>query len=397
MIHFDSDYTEGAHPDILKMLQETNMEQTCGYGEDSYCDRAAGLLKELCQAPQADVHFITGGTQANLTLIAAALRPHQGVISADTGHIAVHESGAIEATGHKVLTLPNRGGKLSAGRIRKFCESHYQDETHEHMVQPGMVYLSQPTELGTLYSARELSDIRDVCLEFGMFLYVDGARCGYGLASESADFTLPQMAELCDAFYIGGTKVGALFGEALLILNPALKKDFRYILKQRVGRLAKGRILGLQFLALFQDGLYFRISEHADRQARRIRDAFADCGFPLLIRSDTNQQFPVLPDSMLERLSEKYVFSYWQRIDALRSAVRVCTSWATPEENVDQLIRDVRALSEEMSEDVLKGMNDLRGSVGILSEETQNTQDTSDAQETQETQETQKIQKTQEN
>ena len=347
MILFDSDYTEGAHPSILKLLSETNMEQTCGYGEDEYCEKAARRLKELCAAPDADVHFITGGTQTNLTLITAALRPHQGVISADTGHIAVHESGAIEASGHKVLTLPDDSGKISAQQILRFCEDHYRDETREHMVQPGLVYLSQPTELGTLYSARELADIRSVCDRFGLFLYIDGARCGYGLAAEGADFTLPLLAELCDAFYIGGTKVGALFGEALLILHPALKKDFRYILKQRVGRLAKGRILGLQFLALFSDDTYFRISRHADQLACRLRDALTVCGCPFLIRSDTNQQFPVLPDSVLEKLRQKYGFSYWQRTDETHSAVRFCTSWATREEDVDMLIRDITALLKE--------------------------------------------------
>lgn len=344
MIRFDSDYTEGAHPSILRLLSDTNMEQTCGYGEDDYCLRAADRLKELCHAPDADVHFITGGTQTNLTLITAALRPHQGVISADTGHIAVHESGAIEASGHKILTLPNTDGKISARQIAEMCEAHYDDETREHMVQPGLVYLSQPTELGTLYSARELADIRSACDRFGLFLYIDGARCGYGLAAESADFSLPLLAELCDAFYIGGTKVGALFGEALLILHPALQRDFRYILKQRVGRLAKGRLLGLQFLALFTDDLYLRISQHADRLACRIRDALSACGCPMLLHSDTNQQFPVLPDDVCEKLSEKYVFSHWQRFDDTHSVVRFCTGWATKEENVDMLIRDITAL-----------------------------------------------------
>jgi threonine aldolase len=341
MIRFNCDYSEGAHPKVLEKLIETNLKQTAGYGEDPYCQKAAGIIRELCGRQDAGVHFFTGGTQVNFTVVAAALRPHQGALSADTGHINTHESGAVEATGHKVLPLESKDGKISAEQIREACALHYGDETHEHMVQPGLVYLSNPTEIGTLYSRDELEAIRDACREYGLFLYLDGARLGYGLGAPGNDLTLPDIARLCDAFTIGGTKVGALFGEALVIGSEDLNRDFRYILKQRGAMLAKGRLLGLQFLALLEDGLYFRISEQADRMAGLIRESCVRRGYGFLSSSRTNQQFPILPDDALKKLGEKYAFSYWKRIDEVHSAVRFCTSWATREEDARSLAQDI--------------------------------------------------------
>lgn len=344
MLRFESDYGEGAHPRILELLTASNLEQTPGYGEDHYCDQARALIRKACAAPEADVHFLVGGTQANFVVIEAALKPWQGVVCADNGHINVHETGAVEATGHKVLPLPAHEGKICAEQIRALCAAHYADASFEHMVQPGMVYLSSPTEFGTLYTRAELQDIRLACNEYHLSLFVDGARMGYGLMSEVNDMTLGDYAALCDAFTIGGTKVGALFGEAVVLTSEALKKDFRYLMKQRGAMLAKGRLLGVQFLALFQDDLYFRIAAQADRLAMRLRRAFLEKGWTLLYPSFTNQQFPVIPDEMLKKLAENYSFSFWQKTDEHHSAVRFCTSWATTEETVDTLIASIKAL-----------------------------------------------------
>ena len=342
MLRFESDYEEGAHPRILELLAATNLEQTPGYGEDGYSDKARELIRAACAAPDADVHFLVGGTQTNFVVIEAALRPWQGVLCAENGHINVHETGAVEATGHKVLALPAHEGKISADQIRKACADHRADDSYEHMVQPGMVYLSSPTEFGTLYSRAELEEISLACRELGLPLFVDGARMGYGLMSEANDMTLPDYAALCDVFSIGGTKVGALFGEAVVITSAAIKKDFRYLMKQRGAMLAKGRLLGLQFLALFEDDLYTRIAGQADRLAMRLRRAFLEKGWPLLYNSFTNQQFPIVPDSSLEKLAGRYSFSFWQKTDEAHSAVRFCTSWATTEKAVDRLIDDIR-------------------------------------------------------
>ncbi|QNK40138.1 threonine aldolase family protein [Caproicibacter fermentans] len=344
MIRFNCDYSEGAHPKVLELLSQTNLEQTAGYGEDPYCRRAAELIRQKAACPDADVQFTIGGTQVNLIVIAASLRPHQGALCADTGHINVHESGAVEATGHKVLPVPGTDGKITAAQIQATCDAHFGDETHEHMVQPGMAYLSFSTELGTIYSKKELTEISETCRRNGLLLYVDGARLGYGLSAEGCDLTLPALAGLCDAFTIGGTKVGALFGEALVIRNSALKQDFRYILKQRGGMLAKGRLLGIQFLALLENDLYFDIAARADRQAMRIHRACAEKGWQFLSPSPTNQQFPVLPDSALSSLRQDYEVSYFGRIDESHSAVRFCTSWATRDEDVERLVRDISAL-----------------------------------------------------
>ena len=346
MIRFESDYCEGAHPDILKKLMETNLEQTKGYGLDPYCMRAADLIKEKCGRQDVDVHFLTGGTQTNLTVISAALRPHQGVLSAVTGHINVHESGAIEATGHKVLSLPSRDGKLTARQIQDACDSHYNDDTHEHQVQPKLVYISNPTETGTIYSLAELTAIRAACLRNNLFLYMDGARLGYALCAEGNDLELPDIAELCDVFYFGGTKTGALFGEALVICSERLKPDFRYIIKQKGGMLAKGRLLGLQFLTLFENNLYMSIGHHANDMAALIRDACVRKGYDFLISSNTNQQFPILPDDVLKGVARKFTYSFWEKTDEHHSAVRFCTSWATKEEDVRKLVREIEQADE---------------------------------------------------
>jgi threonine aldolase len=341
MIHFNCDYNEGAHPKILEKLVMTNFEQTEGYGEDSYCKEAIRVIKAKCNRQDTAIHFFVGGTQVNLTVISAALRPHQGVISAISGHINVHESGAIEATGHKVLALPSSDGKLTAKQIQDAYDSHFNDVTHEHMVQPKLVYISNPTEIGSIYSKAELRAISETCRMNNLLLYMDGARLGYALCAEGNDLDLPAISQLCDAFYIGGTKIGALFGEALVICNEGLKSDFRYLIKQKGGLLAKGRLLGIQFITLFEDDLYFKIAKHANEMASLIKEACIKKGYSFLNLSITNQQFPIIPDRILEKLKQNYEYSYWQRVDENHSAVRFCTSWATEKDAVLQLIADI--------------------------------------------------------
>lgn len=338
MIQFQCDYSEGAHPRILERMTQTNFEQTVGYGEDHYCAMARVLVQKACGRPDADVHFLVGGTQANATVISSVLRPHQGVLCVRSGHINVHETGAIEHSGHKVLALEGTNGLLSAESVRKAMEDHLAEDGPEHTVQPGMVYISFSTEVGTVYTLSQLQELSAVCREYGLPLFIDGARMGYGLASEGCDVTLNDIARLADVFYIGGTKQGALFGEAVVIVNESLKKDFRYFIKQNGGMLAKGRLLGIQFMTLFEEGLYFELSEHAVAQAMRIRDAFASKGYRFLVDSPTNQQFPILPNSEMDRLSADFKFSVWQKIDESHTAVRFCTSWATKAEAVDALL-----------------------------------------------------------
>mgnify|MGYP005763251935 FL=1 len=347
MILFQCDYNEGAHPKVMEKLMETNLEQTVGYGEDEHCARAAALIRKACGDDSLAVHFLVGGTQANMTVIAAALRPHQGVIAAQTGHINGHETGAVEATGHKVLALPQKDGKISASQVKDLCEAHLNDASFEHTVQPKMVYISNPTEYGTLYTRKELEALHEVCRRYGLYLFLDGARLGYGLAAADNELDLPMIAACCDVFYIGGTKVGALFGEAVVMSNDELKKDFRYLIKQKGGMLAKGRLLGVQFEALFVDGLYMEISRHADRLADKLREAFTQAGFPFLVENQTNQIFPVIPDSVLKKLGENYGYTYQERVDETHSAVRFCTSWATKEDNIDRLIADLKRLTED--------------------------------------------------
>ncbi len=334
---FHCDYGEGCHPNILKALEKSNFEQTVGYGNDEHCGHARAMIRDLCKAPEADVHFLVGGTQTNTTVIASILRPYQGVLCAENGHINVHETGAIEATGHKVLSLPAVNGKIQAGQIKKAIEDHISDASFEHIVQPGMVYISHPTEYGTLYTYKELEDIHQVCEQYHLPLFVDGARLAYGLMAENTDVTLPDLARFSDVFYIGGTKVGALFGEAVVISNPALTKDFRYMIKQRGGMLAKGRLLGIQFEELMKDGLYFELGRHADEMAYRVRDIFKSAGYELLFESPTNQQFPIIPDEDYERIRKTSEGELWEILPGGKSAIRFCTSWCTTKEAVDRL------------------------------------------------------------
>ena len=345
MIRFESDYLEGALPEVMRALNETNYVQTPGYGEDEYCAAAAAKILEKCAAPGSAVHFLIGGTQVNFTFIAAALRPHQAAIAAASGHIAVHESGSVEATGHKVITLPcGPEGKISAAQVRSLVEAHWADATHEHQPQPRLVYISQPTENGAIYSLAEIEALSRACREKGLIFFIDGARLGTALVCPGADAGLRDLARLADAFYIGGTKLGALFGEALVITNAELNRDFRYIEKQRGGMLAKGRLLGVQFGVLMSGGLYERTAEREVALAWRLRRAFEAKGWPLYCDSPTNQQFPIVPDAVLARLAEKYSFSDWARVDENHRAVRFCTSWATREEDVEALIADIEAL-----------------------------------------------------
>lgn len=343
MIRFECDYAEGCCPEIIKKLEKTNMEQTQGYGEDIYCNSAREKIKKICKCPNAEVQFLVGGTQTNMIVISSILKPYQGVISAQTGHINVHETGAIESTGHKVLVINTNEGKLTDENIKEIYQAHYNDENHEHMVQPGMVYISYPTENGLIYTKKELEELYKTCKECNLPLYIDGARLGYGLMSDE-NMNISDIAKNCDVFYIGGTKVGTLFGEAVVITNESIKKNFRYSMKQRGGMLAKGRLLGIQFDTLFEDNLYFSISKHAIDMAMKIKKAFCDKGYKLLYNSNTNQQFPIIPNNILSHLSKKYSFCLWEKIDENNSAVRFCTSWATKKGDVDELVKDIQNL-----------------------------------------------------
>ncbi|MBR3393482.1 MAG: low specificity L-threonine aldolase [Firmicutes bacterium] len=392
MIRFSSDYSEGAHPQILQALINTNMAQTGGYSEDPFCDEAKELIikavgaepaaidtalsgparaNALAEAASPDhpvVHFLVGGTQTNLTVIAACLRPHQGVLCAPTGHINVHETGAVEACGHKVLPLPgiredqlpyHDYAKIIAAQIEKAVCDHLSDGAFEHIVQPGMVYISQPTEYGTLYSLAELTAISEICRRYNLPLFIDGARLAYGLGSPNNDVTLGDLCRLADVFYIGGTKVGMLFGEGVVITNPAIARDFRYLIKQKGGMLAKGRLLGVQFGEAFRpvpsdadpmtpalpasfDCLYLQMGRHATGLAQKMKQGFLDTGCHLFIDSPTNQQFVILPDDLLPKIAEDFAFEPFARFDETHSVVRFCTSWATPEEHVDTLIQKLK-------------------------------------------------------
>lgn len=338
MIRFECDYGEGAAAPVLEALCRTNLEQTPGYGEDLYCEQARERIRALCDAPDAEVQFLVGATQANLTVIDAALKPWQGVLCPDSGHIHVHETGAVEATGHKCLTLPGRNGKITAAQVQAAVDAHRANPTHEHEVQPGMVYISNPTEWGTLYTKNELTELSRVCRACGIYLFVDGARMGYGLASEANDLTLKDYAALCDAFYLGGTKCGALFGEALVLTHPDLAKDFRYAIKQHGGMLAKGWLLGIQFEELFTDGLYFEVGEHANGLAMRLKEGIAALGYPFGSDSPSNQQFPILPNRVLEKLEKDFHWEVNDRPDADHTQIRLVTSWATKPEAVEAFL-----------------------------------------------------------
>ncbi|PKR84413.1 threonine aldolase family protein [Heyndrickxia camelliae] len=344
MINFQSDYLEGCHPKILDKLIDTNFQQTSGYGNDEYSKSAIQKIKKACKREDIDVHFLVGGTQTNSIVIAAILRPHQGVVSAISGHIATHEAGAIEATGHQVLTLPSEDGKIQAKQVKELYDEHWNNPMHESVVQPGMVYISNPTENGTLYSKAELESLSEVCRRLGLPLFLDGARLGYALTSPNNDLTLEDIASLCDVFYIGGTKCGALFGEAVVICSDSLKRDFRYIMKQRGGILAKGRLLGVQFDVLFEENLYYEICGSAVDYALKIKQAFEEKGIKLFGESFTNQQFPILTNRQLDYLGKKYGFEIWSKISENETIVRFCTSWATKKENVDALIDDIELM-----------------------------------------------------
>ena len=341
MIRLNCDYLEGCHPAILRKLNETNLEQTVGYGMDPYCEQAAGMIREAFSCPDSAVHFLVGGTQANATVIASALRPYEGVLCAETGHINVHETGAIEASGHKCLALSQKNGKITAAQVAAAVAVQGDDE---HMVKPGMVYISMSTELGTLYSLEELKTLYETCQALHLYLYIDGARLGYALTALACDVTPADIAKYSDAFTVGGTKVGALFGEAVVISNPELNRNFRYMIKQHGGMLAKGRLLGLQFVALMEDGLYFTVARKAVEQALRIREVLAAKGIPFFIDSPTNQQFPVFTAEQAAALGQQFDLALWEPVDADRNAMRVCTSWATPDEYVDAFISAVKSL-----------------------------------------------------
>lgn len=341
MIRLNNDYSEGCHPSILKRLTETNLEQTSGYGTDPYCQQAANDIRQAFSCPDADVHFLVGGTQANMTVIAAALRPYEGVLCADTGHINVHETGAVEGCGHKCLVLPNKDGRISATQV---SVATAMMDGNEHVVRPGMVYISMSTELGTIYNKAQLRDLYLTCHQQGLYLFIDGARLGYALAAPTCDLTAADIAACADVFTIGGTKMGALFGEAVVINHPDLKKNFRYMIKRQGGMLAKGRLLGLQFSALMQDGLYFQLGQHAVQQAMRIRTALMEKGIPLFVDSPTNQLFPIFSDEQVEALEESFVLEFQERVDESHVILRVCTSWATTDEQTDAFIRAIKKL-----------------------------------------------------
>ena len=343
MIRFESDYTQGAYPQILQKLLSINFEQNAGYGEDNFCFEAAQKIKRLCKSPKAAVHFFAGGTIANLTMISSILRPHQGVVAATSAHINNHEAGAIESTGHKVLAAKSLDGKIRANQVVEMYEDYLEDGP-DHCVQPGMVYISQAAETGLIYTRKELKEINKACKKLSLPLYIDGARLGYALAAKGADLDLADIAGMSDAFCVGGTKLGALFGEALIIVNPDLQKDFRNILKTRGAMLAKGWLLGAQFGVLFEDGLYFEGAKRAVDLAMKLKEAFAKKGFAFQYDSPTNQQFVILDEKAVNKLWKKYTFSIWRKLDAATYVCRFCVSWATQESEVLELIKDVEDL-----------------------------------------------------
>ena len=338
-LYFASDYMEGAHPAIMQKLVETNLEKTVGYGLDPYTESAKEKIRTACNAPDADIYLLVGGTQTNVTVIDALLKSYQGVVAAETGHIATHESGAIEFGGHKVLTLPQKDGKIRAAQIEKMVKDFYDDANYEHMVIPGMVYISQPTEYGTLYSKEELTEISKVCRANHLPLYVDGARLAYALASPENDVTLSDLAELCDAFYIGGTKCGALFGEAVVIPQKGLIPHFFTIIKQHGALLAKGRIAGIQFDELFTDRLYERIGKPAIDAAEQIKEALKKFGYKLALDTPTNQIFCIVSNEVMKKIAQDVEFGFWEKYDETHSVIRFATSWATTMEDTQKLIR----------------------------------------------------------
>lgn len=342
MYSFKNDYSEGAHPRILNALIETNMEQEDGYGEDRYSKKAVELIKERLGRTDVDVHLLSGGTQTNLTSIAAFLRPHEAAIAAVSGHIFTHETGAIEATGHKVISVDTKDGKLNTAHLQGVLDYH----TDEHMVKPKLVYISNSTEIGTIYKKAELKQLREFCDRNNLILFMDGARLGSALASSENDLTLAELPWLVDAFYIGGTKNGALIGEALVICNDSLKTDFRFHIKQKGGLLAKGRVLGIQFLELFRENLFFELADHANKMAEFLKTELANANVKFLTNSPTNQIFPILPNEVISGLQSNYAFHVWEKVDEDYAAIRLVTSWATKEEQVTAFIADYKKLAQ---------------------------------------------------
>jgi len=336
---FKNDYSEGCHPDILQALLENNLNQQAGYGEDEYSREAKVLIREKMKSPDSDIYFVSGGTQANLIVISSVLRPYQCAVSASTGHILNNETGAIEATGHKILSIEKVDGKLRPEDMVPVLESH---RNVPHQVMPKLVYISNSTELGTVYTLQELEDLSAFCKENGLYLFMDGARLGHGLSSEISDLTLEKVAELTDVFYLGGTKNGALIGEAIVINNPALKQDFAFNIKQKGALLAKGRLLGIQFLELMKNDLYFDLAKHANQQAMKMKNAMKERGVQFLSDTYTNQIFPVLSNEVIEKLSEKFEFYVWKKIDDRFSAIRLITSWNTGDDPVNDFIEIIK-------------------------------------------------------
>lgn len=338
---FYNDYSEGAHPRILNALAATNLQQETGYGEDTFSLEAAELIKAKVGVPQAAVYLVSNGTQANFIVLSSLLRPHESVVAATTAHIHVHEAGAVEATGHKINTISTPDGKITAGQVKDIVAQH----TDEHMVKPKVVYISQPTELGTVYSKQEIEAIAEVCKQHDLFFYVDGARLGSALVSKESDCSLQDIAKLADIFYIGGTKNGALLGEAIVIVTPALQEDFRYFLKQRGALLAKGRVLGVQLRELFRGDLYIELAKHANAMASTLSEGIKNLGFKFLTESSTNQIFPILPNAVITELERMYGFYIWNKTDEHHSAIRLVTSWATKEDAVDDFLNDLKKMT----------------------------------------------------
>ncbi len=348
MISFECDYLEGCHEKVLSAIVATNMQQEPGYGADRFTQSAKAKIREACQCPEADIYFLNGGTQTNQVVIDTMLAPYEGVMAAETGHVSTHEAGAIEFSGHKVLTLPSHEGKVKADEVAQFVDAFYSDGNHEHMVFPGMLYISFPTEYGTLYSAAELKELSKVCRERGLHFFIDGARLGYGLMAKKNDVTLPLLASLCDVFYIGGTKVGALCGEAVVFPEGSVKTPGHFIaqIKQHGALSAKGRLNGIQFDALFTDGLYWDISAHAIEMAMQIREIFAKAKVPFYLDSPTNQQFVILEDEKMAELAQQVRFGFWEKYDTTHTVVRFASSWATTQEQVDALAEIVEKILE---------------------------------------------------
>jgi len=335
---FADDYSEGAHTHILELLAQTNLEQQPGYGDDAICIKAQGLIKNAIKNPHADVHFVSGGTQANIIALASMLKPYESVITAESAHINVHEAGAVETTGHKINALPAKDGKITAEQIQEFIDLHFP----VHMAKPKVVSITYPTELGTLYTKAELKRISTVCKKNDLYFYLDGARLGVGLTSQESDLTLPEISELVDIFYIGGTKNGALLGEAIVINRKELQDNFKYYIKQHGALLAKGRILGAQFIGLFTDNLYFDLAKHANLMAMKLSKGISQAGYSFLTPSPTNQIFPIFPNKLIDKLKKEYLFYPWQKIDNNSTAIRLVTSWATKEEAVDEFLKDLQ-------------------------------------------------------